>query len=183
MQWLKSRSCVQSLSRFQSNLRVISRALHSILSFPCMWLEARPAAGGRLWGGSSPLHSGGHLFRCLKLHFPLTSFTLWLMDVNHVSIPLNLWISASDLLRALYLNYASEQFNKNLQKCALELWYLLFEWEYNSDSNSGVVGRVIPCHLFYFWLTPQQRKYPVFYTLSHAACLGKCMLSVPMLLF
>lgn len=43
-----SESCVQSLSRFQSNLRVISEAFHSILSFPRIWLAGRPASGGRL---------------------------------------------------------------------------------------------------------------------------------------
>lgn len=45
---VKSKSCVQSLSRFQSGLRVINKAFHSILSFPCIWLAGRPASGGRL---------------------------------------------------------------------------------------------------------------------------------------
>lgn len=45
---VKYKSCVQSISRFQSNLRVISKAFHSILSFPCIWLAGRPASGGRL---------------------------------------------------------------------------------------------------------------------------------------
>lgn len=46
---VKSKSCVQSLSRFQSNLRVISRAFPSILSFPRIWLAGRLASAGRLF--------------------------------------------------------------------------------------------------------------------------------------
>lgn len=72
---VKSKSCVQSLSRFQSNLRVISRAFHSILSFPCMWLAGRPASAGRLlnWFLVSLLATA------LVLLWEFTSM-LWLWD-------------------------------------------------------------------------------------------------------
>lgn len=46
---VKSKSCVQSLSRFQSNLRVISGAFPSILSFPRIWLAGRLTSAGRLF--------------------------------------------------------------------------------------------------------------------------------------
>lgn len=89
---VKSKSCVQSLSRFQSNLRVISEAFHSILSFPCIWLAGRPASGGRLLNWFLlPLLAIAVVFL-----WEFTSYLLWLwnylfqsgsfMIVDHVSI-------------------------------------------------------------------------------------------------
>lgn len=46
---VKSKSCVQSLSRFQSNLRVISGAFPSILSSPRIALAGRLTSAGRLF--------------------------------------------------------------------------------------------------------------------------------------
>lgn len=75
---VKYKSCVQSMSRFQSNLRVISRAFHSILSFPCIWLAGRPASGGRLlnWFLVSLLAAA------LAFLWEFTFFILWLWNYS-----------------------------------------------------------------------------------------------------
>lgn len=88
---VKSRSCVQSLSRFQSNLRVISKAFHSILSFPCIWLAGRPASGGRLLNcflvsllARAPVFSlGVYVLHAASLELFIFSFVLlwWTMWV------------------------------------------------------------------------------------------------------
>ncbi len=84
---VKSKSCVQSLSRFQSNLRVISEAFHSILSFPCIWLAGRPASGRRLlnWFLVAPLLATALLFLWDFTSYMLLLwnylFSLWLFPV------------------------------------------------------------------------------------------------------
>lgn len=93
---VKSKSCVQSLSRFQSNLRVISKAFHSILSFPCIWLAGRPASGGRLLNCflvsllAIALLCLWEFTSCLlwlwTINFHFLSFIPWIMIMDHVSI-------------------------------------------------------------------------------------------------